>query len=366
MSLTAGIVGLPNVGKSTLFNAITKAGAEMANYPFATIDPNVGMVEVPDQRLQRIDELIPAKKIVHTTFEFTDIAGIVKGASQGEGLGNKFLENIRQVDAIVHVVRAFADDNITHVNGKIDPVDDIETINLELSIADLDSVNKRYARVEKVARTKDKSAQSELAVLQKIKPVLEAGGAVRDIEFNEAEKKIVHDLFLLTSKPVLYVANIAEEDMAHPENSPYYQQVQDYAKQAHAEVIAISARTEEEIAELDDSDRQDFLEAEGVEESGLDRLIRASYHLLGLATFFTAGGPETRAWTFHQGMKAPQVAGIIHSDFERGFIRAETISFADLDKYGSVQAVREAGRLRLEGKEYQVQDGDIIEFRFNV
>lgn len=366
MSLTAGIVGLPNVGKSTLFNAITKAGAEMANYPFATIDPNVGMVEVPDKRLKRIDELIPSKKIIHTTFEFTDIAGIVKGASQGEGLGNKFLENIRQVDAIVHVVRAFNDDNITHVNGKIDPVDDIETINLELSIADLDSVNKRYARVEKVARTKDKDAQSELLVLKKIRPVLESGGAVRDIEFNEAEKKIVHDLFLLTSKPVLYVANISEEDMAYPENSPYYQQVQAYAKQAQAEVIAISAKTEEEIAELDYSDRQEFLEAEGVEESGLDRLIRASYHLLGLATFFTAGGPETRAWTFHQGMKAPQVAGIIHSDFERGFIRAETISFSDLEKYGSVQAVREAGRLRLEGKDYQVQDGDIIEFRFNV
>ncbi|MBA1434120.1 redox-regulated ATPase YchF [Bombilactobacillus bombi] len=366
MALTAGIVGLPNVGKSTLFNAITKAGAEMANYPFATIDPNVGMVEVPDARLARIDELIPAKKIVHTTFEFTDIAGIVKGASKGEGLGNKFLENIRQVDAIVHVVRAFADDNITHVNGKIDPVDDIETINLELSIADLDSINKRYARVEKVARTKDKEAQAELAVLQKIKPVLEQGGAVRDVEFNEEEQKIVHNLFLLTSKPVLYVANIAEDDMANPENSPYYQQVKQYAEKVGAEVIGISAKTEEEIAELDDSDRQDFLEAEGVEESGLDRLIRASYHLLGLATFFTAGGPETRAWTFKRGMKAPQVAGIIHSDFERGFIRAETISFADLDKYGSVQAVREAGRLRLEGKEYEVQDGDIIEFRFNV
>ncbi|MBA1394039.1 redox-regulated ATPase YchF, partial [Lactobacillus sp. XV13L] len=245
--------------------AITKAGAEMANYPFATIDPNVGMVEVPDARLARIDELIPAKKIVHTTFEFTDIAGIVKGASKGEGLGNKFLENIRQVDAIVHVVRAFADDNITHVNGKIDPVDDIETINLELSIADLDSINKRYARVEKVARTKDKEAQAELAVLQKIKPVLEQGGAVRDVEFNEEEQKIVHNLFLLTSKPVLYVANIAEDDMANPENSPYYQQVKQYAEKVGAEVIGISAKTEEEIAELDDSDRQDFLEAEGVE-----------------------------------------------------------------------------------------------------
>ena len=366
MALTAGIVGLPNVGKSTLFNAITKAGAEMANYPFATIDPNVGMVEVPDSRLQRIDELIPAKKIVHTTFEFTDIAGIVKGASQGEGLGNKFLENIRQVDAIVHVVRAFDDDNVTHVNGQIDPVEDIATINLELSIADLDSVNKRYAKVEKVAKTKDKAALAELAVLQKIKPVLEAGGAVRSLEFTAAEQKIVHGLFLLTSKPVLYVANIAEADMANPEESAYYQQIKAYAAQEQAEVLAISAKTEEEIAELPDEERQDFLEAEGVSESGLDRLIRASYHLLGLATFFTAGGPETRAWTFRRGMKAPQVAGLIHSDFERGFIKAETISFADLDHYQSIQAVKEAGRLRLEGKDYEVQDGDIIDFRFNV
>ncbi|MFD1465465.1 redox-regulated ATPase YchF [Lapidilactobacillus mulanensis] len=366
MSLTAGIVGLPNVGKSTLFNAITKAGAEMANYPFATIDPNVGMVEVPDARLARIDEVIPAKKIVHTTFEFTDIAGIVKGASKGEGLGNKFLENIRQVDAIVHVVRAFDDDNITTVTGKVDPLDDIETINLELILADLDSVNKRYDRVEKIARTKDKEALAEFAVLKKIKPVLESGESVRSIEFDEDEQKIVKGFFLLTAKPVLYVANIAEDSMGDPDADPYYQIVRDYAEKENAEAIGISAKTEEEIAELDDNDKADFLAAEGASESGLDRLIRASYSLLGLATFFTAGGPETRAWTFKKGMKAPQVAGIIHSDFERGFIRAETVSFADLDKYGSMQAAREAGRLRSEGKEYQVQDGDIIEFRFNV
>ncbi|MCH4171253.1 MAG: redox-regulated ATPase YchF [Lactobacillus sp.] len=366
MALTAGIVGLPNVGKSTLFNAITKAGAEMANYPFATIDPNVGMVEVPDKRLQRIDELIPAKKIIPTTFEFTDIAGIVKGASKGEGLGNKFLENIRQVDAIVHVVRAFDDDNITTVSGKVDPLEDIETINLELSLADLDSVNKRYARVEKVARTKDKEAMAEFAVLQKIKPVLDDGGSVRSIDFDEDEQKIVKGLFLLTAKPVIYVANIAEADMADPDASPYYQTIKDYAAKENAESLAISAKTEEEIAELDDADKKDFLEAEGVSESGLDRLIRASYHLLGLATFFTAGGKETRAWTFKQGMKAPQVAGIIHSDFERGFIRAEVVSFTDLDQLGSQQAVKEAGKLRLEGKDYLVQDGDIIEFRFNV
>ncbi|MFT9097115.1 redox-regulated ATPase YchF [Liquorilactobacillus sp.] len=366
MALTAGIVGLPNVGKSTLFNAITNAGAEMANYPFATIDPNVGMVEVPDQRLARIDELIPAKKIIRTTFEFTDIAGIVKGASKGEGLGNKFLENIRQVDAIVHVVRAFDDDNITHVSNKIDPLDDIDTINLELILADLESVNKRYARVEKVARTKDKEAVAEFSVLQKIKPVLEAGKSVRSLEFDEEEQKIVKGLFLLTSKPVLYVANIAEEDMADPSSNGYVQQIQQFAEADGSQMLAVSAKTEEEIAQLDDADKKDFLEAEGVEESGLDRLVKAAYKLLGLATFFTAGGKETRAWTFRQGMKAPQVAGIIHSDFERGFIRAETFSFTDLDQQGSVAAVREAGRLRSEGKEYVVQDGDIIEFRFNV
>ena len=368
MALTAGIVGLPNVGKSTLFNAITKAGAEMANYPFATIDPNVGMVEVPDKRLARIDELIPAKKIIHTTFEFTDIAGIVKGASKGEGLGNKFLENIRQVDAIVHVVRAFDDDNITSVTGKVDPLEDMATINMELAIADLDSVNKRYAKVEKVARTQtnDKEAQAEFKVLQKIKPVLENGGMVRSIDFDKDEQKIVKGLFLLTSKSVLYVANIAEEAMADPDSVDYVKQIKAEAAKEGAEVIAISAKTEEEIAELDDDEKADFLAAEGVDESGLDKLIKASYHLLGLATFFTAGGKETRAWTFRRGMKAPQVAGIIHSDFERGFIRAETMSFADLDKYGSVQAVKEAGRYRSEGKEYEVQDGDIIEFRFNV
>lgn len=367
MALTAGIIGLPNVGKSTLFNAITKAGAEMANYPFATIDPNVGMVEVPDYRLARIDELVPAKKIIKTTFEFTDIAGLVKGASKGEGLGNKFLENIRQVDAIVHVVRAFDDDNVTTVTGKVDPLDDIETINLELSLADLDSVNKRYDRVEKVARTtKDKESVAEFNVLAKIKPVLEEGGNVRSIEFNEDEQKIVKGLFLLTSKPIIYVANIAEDSMGDPESDPYFKIVEDFAKKEDAEALGISAKTEEEIATLDDEEKQEFLEAEGVSESGLDRLIKASYHLLGLATFFTAGGKETRAWTFKAGMKAPEVAGIIHSDFERGFIRAEVISYSDLDRYETMQKAKEAGRLRLEGKDYVVQDGDIIEFRFNV
>ncbi|HJG84544.1 MAG TPA: redox-regulated ATPase YchF [Weissella thailandensis] len=367
MALTAGIVGLPNVGKSTLFNAITKAGAEMANYPFATIEPNVGMVEVPDDRLDRIQELIPADKVVPTTFEFTDIAGIVKGASQGEGLGNKFLENIRQVNAIVHVVRAFDDDDITHVSGKIDPLEDIETINTELVLADLESIDKRYSRVEKSAKSaKDKDAIAELAVLEQLKPALEAGKPARSIDWDEDEQKIIHDLFLLTSKPVLYVANVSEDDMADPSESEYYQQIQQYAESEGAGVIGISARAEEEIAEMDDEDKAEFMELQGITEPGLNRLIRAAYHMLDLRTFFTAGGKETRAWTFRAGMKAPQVAGVIHSDFERGFIRAETVSFEDLDKYVSMKAIKEAGRRRSEGKEYVVQDGDIIEFLFNV
>ena len=365
MSLTAGIVGLPNVGKSTLFNAITKAGAEMANYPFATIDPNVGMVEVPDKRLDRIQELIPAKKIVPTTFEFTDIAGIVKGASKGEGLGNKFLENIRQTDAIVHVVRAFDDDDITTVSGKVDPIEDIDTINLELVMADLDAVNKRLGKVQRAAKGRDKDALAELAVLNKIKPVLEDGKSVRSIDFSDDEKKIVKGLFLLTSKPVLYVANISEDDMADPDNSKYMAAIKEHVK-GDGEVIGVAAAAEEQIAEMDDADKADFLEMEGVTEPGLNRLIRAAYKLLGLETFFTAGGPETRAWTFKKGTKAPQAAGIIHSDFERGFIRAEVMSFDDLDQLGSAASVKEAGKLRLEGKDYVMQDGDIVEFRFNV
>ncbi|MDD6893881.1 MAG: redox-regulated ATPase YchF, partial [Lactobacillus sp.] len=355
----------PNVGKSTLFNAITKAGAEMANYPFATIEPNVGMVEVPDKRLERIQELIPAKKIVPTTFEFTDIAGIVKGASKGEGLGNQFLENIRQTDAIVHVVRAFDDTDITSVSGKVDPIEDIDTINLELVMADLDAVNKRLAKVQRAAKGRDKDALAELEVLNKIKPVLENGQSVRSIEFNDQEQKIVKGLFLLTSKPVLYVANIAEEDMADPDANKYMDAIKEHVK-GDGEVIGVAAAAEEQIAEMDEEEKADFLEMEGVEEPGLNRLIRAAYKLLGLETFFTAGGPETRAWTFKKGTKAPQAAGIIHSDFERGFIRAEVMSFADLDELGSAQAVKEAGKLRLEGKEYVMQDGDIVEFRFNV
>jgi GTP-binding protein YchF len=365
MALTAGIVGLPNVGKSTLFNAITKAGAEAANYPFATIDPNVGMVEVPDWRLNRLTELVQPKKVVPTTFEFTDIAGIVKGASKGEGLGNKFLANIRQVDAICHVVRCFDDDNITHVEGRINPIDDIETINLELVLADLESIQKRYTRVEKVAKTKDKEAVAEFDVLKKIKPVLEDGKSARSIEFDEDEQKIVKGLFLLSTKPVLYVANVAEDDLVDGDNQ-YVKDVRAFAAEEGAEVIVVCARAEEEIAELEDADKAEFLEALGIEESGLDQLIRAAYDLLGLATYFTAGVQEVRAWTFHKGMKAPQTAGIIHSDFERGFIRAETVSFDDLNKYGTMHAAKEAGRVRSEGKEYVVQDGDVMEFRFNV
>ena len=323
------------------------------------------MVEVPDKRLDRIQELIPAKKIVPTTFEFTDIAGIVKGASKGEGLGNKFLENIRQTDAIVHVVRAFDDDDITSVSGKVDPIEDIDTINLELVMADLDAVNKRLAKVQRAAKGRDKDALAELAVLNKIKPALEDGKSVRSLDFSDDEKKIVKGLFLLTSKPVLYVANIAEDDMADPDANKYMDQIKEHVKD-DGEVIGVAAAAEEQIAEMDDADKADFLEMEGVTEPGLNRLIRAAYKLLGLETFFTAGGPETRAWTYRKGTKAPQAAGIIHSDFERGFIRAEVMSFEDLDQLGSEAAVKEAGKLRLEGKDYVMQDGDIVEFRFNV
>lgn len=365
-SLTAGIVGLPNVGKSTLFNAITQAGAEAANYPFCTIDPNVGIVEVPDERLTKLTEVVQPKKTIPTAFEFTDIAGIVEGASKGEGLGNQFLSHIRQVDAICHVVRCFENENITHVSGKIDPVDDIEIINLELILADLETVNRRLERVEKLVRQKDEAGIAEFEVLGMIQKSLEDDEPVRALTFDEDQAKIVRGLHLLTSKPVLYVANVGEDEVAQGEDNELVQRVKEFATNEEAEVIVVCANIEEEISELDQEEKEMFLEELGIEESGLDQLVRATYGLLGLGTYFTAGVQEVRAWTFKKGMKAPACAGIIHTDFEKGFIRAETVSYDDLMEGGSMQQAKENGRVRLEGKEYVVQDGDVIHFRFNV
>lgn len=366
MSLTAGIVGLPNVGKSTLFNAITKAGALAANYPFATIDPNIGVVEVPDERLEKLTEMVTPKKTVPTGFEFTDIAGIVKGASKGEGLGNKFLSHIREVDAICQVVRAFEDENITHVSGKVDPVDDIEVINMELIFADLESIERRLPRLEKMAKQKDKEAMEEAALLTKIKDGLESNLPVRAIEFTDDERKAVRSLHLLTSKPMLYVANVGEDELMDLDNNVHLKAINEYAAEEGSEVIVISARVEEDIATLEDDEKDMFLEELGLAESGLDKLVRTSYDMLGLATYFTAGEQEVRAWTFKKGMTAPECAGIIHTDFQKGFIRAETVAYDDLVNAGNMVKAREAGKVRLEGKEYLMKDGDVVHFRFNV
>ncbi|MGI2243809.1 redox-regulated ATPase YchF [Staphylococcus cohnii] len=365
MALTAGIVGLPNVGKSTLFNAITKAGALAANYPFATIDPNVGIVEVPDSRLDVLTDMVQPKKTIPTTFEFTDIAGIVKGASKGEGLGNKFLSHIREVDAICQVVRAFDDDNVTHVSGRVNPIDDIEVINMELVLADLESVEKRLPKLEKMARQKDKDAVNEVRILSRIKEALEEGNPVRSLEFTEEDQKYVNQAQLLTSKEMLYIANVGEDEIGDEDNEKV-QAIREYAGKESSEVIVISAKIEEEIATLDDDDRAMFLEDLGIEEPGLDRLIRTTYDLLGLATYFTAGVQEVRAWTFIKGMTAPQCAGIIHTDFERGFIRAEVTSYDDYVEFNGENGAKETGKQRLEGKEYIMKDGDIVHFRFNV
>lgn len=366
MSLKAGIVGLPNVGKSTLFNAITKQNILAANYPFATIEPNVGTVIVPDARVDYLTSLYNPKRSIPTTFEFTDIAGLVQGASSGEGLGNKFLSHIREVDAIVEVVRCFIDPNITHVSGKVDPVSDIEIINIELVLADLEVVNNRIGKVEKKAgSTKDKLLMAEVEVLNKCKNNLEANIPLRRISFSEDELKLLKNFNFLTIKPIIYVANVSEDDIAVGDNE-YSLAVKNYAEAEGSGVIVMCTKLEADLAGLEDEERIEFLESVGIKNSGLDKLIFASYNLLGLKTFFTVGADEVRAWTFRSGSKAPVCAGIIHSDFERGFIRAEVMSYDDLVEYGTELKVKEAGKLRIEGKDYVMQDGDICYFRFNV
>ena len=362
-----GIVGLPNVGKSTLFNSLTKAGAESANYPFCTIDPKVGVVAVPDERLKLLGDLYHSKKVTPAVIEFVDIAGLVKGASKGEGLGNQFLSNIREVDAIVHVVRCFEDSNVVHVDGSVNPLRDIETINLELIFSDLEILERRIAKVAKGARM-DKEQAKELAMLERVKERLEDGKLAIGFETeDEDEEEYFKNLNLLTAKPVIYAANVGEEDLANDgADNAGVQAVREYAKETGSEVFAICAQIEEEISELDDEERQMFLDDLGLKESGLEKLIRASYHLLGLMSFLTSGEDETRAWTIKQGTKAPQAAGKIHTDFERGFIKAEVVNYKDLLENGSLAAAREKGLVRMEGKEYVVQDGDVILFRFNV
>ena len=361
-----GIVGLPNVGKSTLFNAITKAGAEAANYPFCTIEPNVGIVTVPDERITKLHEIYNSKKTIYATVEFSDIAGLVKGASKGEGLGNKFLGHIREVEAIVHVVRCFENDNIVHVDGKIDPVSDIDTINTELILSDMEILERRIAKTEKNVKY-DKSAQGELDLLKKIYDFLAEGKNARAMEFEDEDVEFVKQLGLLSYKPIIYVANVSDDDVADADNNPFVQKVKELAEAEGAQVVTICAEIEAEMAELEDEEREMFLAEMGIEESGLDKLVKASYELLDLISFLTAGEDECRAWTIKRGTKAPQAAGKIHTDFERGFIRAETIAYDKLMEVGgSMVSAKEKGYLRSEGKEYVMKDGDIVNFLFNV
>ncbi|CAB1242188.1 redox-regulated ATPase YchF [Clostridium sp. MT-14] len=362
-----GIVGLPNVGKSTLFNAITKAGAESANYPFCTIEPNIGVVSVPDRRLDVLEKMYNSKKKVYTAIEFYDIAGLVKGASKGEGLGNKFLSHIREVEAIVHVVRCFEDENVVHVDGSVDPIRDIETVNLELIFSDIEVMDRRIEKISKLAKGGDKESKTQYAFMLKIKKHLEEGKPVRTMKLTEDEAELVKGFFLLTTKPVLYVANISEEDLTsgNAENK-FVKKVKEYAKNESSQVVIISAKIEEELSTLEEDEKSEMLKEYGLEEAGLDKLINASYKLLGLISFLTAGEKEVRAWTIKQGTKAPEAAGKIHTDIQKGFIRAEIISYDKLIECGSEAAAKEKGYYRLEGKDYVMQDGDVVNFRFNV